>query len=129
MDLHKNLSFLAVVAIGLLVPTHSVKAQDPEFELAQKTVKDLGGSLFYTSETADGVTDIDLNGTDATDAHFAILKPLKNLKHLRLRSTKISDTGMKNLPDFTLLEELNISSTQVSDVGIEELKNLKHLKI
>jgi internalin A len=47
---------------------------------------------------------------------------------LNLRSTKVTDAGMKELRDLTNLQELVLGSTKVTDVGLKELKELNSLK-
>jgi len=55
------------------------------------------------------------------------LAGLKNLTTLRLRNTKVTDAGLKELTNLTNLTTLDLAGTRVTDEGLKELKTLKKL--
>lgn len=74
------------------------------------------------------VYELNLRGTDVTDAGLANLKELPYLTRLHLEKTKITDAGLQHLSDLKNLEYLNVYGTAVTDAGLEHLKGLTNLK-
>ena len=60
------------------------------------------GGAFGTDEDGN-VGEIDLSGTEITDAALVHLKELKKLESLRLNDTKITDAGLVHLKGLTKL--------------------------
>lgn len=63
--------------------------------------------------------ELDLSGTDLTDAGLAKLSRLTNLKRLDLSGTRITDQGLQSLQAMSALEELSIENTAVTRSAIE----------
>ncbi|HJZ58406.1 MAG TPA: leucine-rich repeat domain-containing protein, partial [Gemmataceae bacterium] len=57
---------------------------------------------------------------------FKDLVPLKNLTHLDLSDSQITDAGVKDLIRLTQLVALWLGNTRVTDAGIEDLARLTH---
>src|SRR5579864_7015663 len=75
--------------------------------------------------------DLDLSDSPFTDEGMASLAGLKNLKHLILRNTLVTDDGLKYLQHRTALGELDPSRSRITSRGMEHLRNWKssrHLK-
>ena len=53
---------------------------------------------------------------------------MTNLDNLNLSGTQISDAGMERLKGFTKLELLDLDETNLTDKGLEPLKVLKNMK-
>ncbi len=62
-----------------------------------------------------------------TDDGLRLLKDLKQLSELHLRSTPVTNAGMQHLAKLTNLTTLNISQTSVGDDGLKHLTNLRNL--
>jgi len=74
------------------------------------------------------VVELNLRGTDVTDAGLKHVAGLKSLKKLHLEKTKITDKGLAELKGLDNLEWLNVYGTQVSNDSLTHIKNLKGLK-
>jgi internalin A len=65
--------------------------------------------------------ELDLNDTQVTDAGLADLRELAKLEVLRLRGTKMIDSGFReHLLDLKELKRLDLSHTAISDEVIED---------
>lgn len=95
------------------------------FHLSDKKIGDDDLAILKGSET---IVELNLRGTDVTDAGLAHVATLKNLKKLHLEKSKVTDAGLEQLKGLTNLEYLNLYGTEVSDAGIEHLKGMKSLK-
>ena len=74
------------------------------------------------------VYQVNLRGTDITDAGLANLAGLTSLVRLHLEKTKISDAGLVHLKPLANLEYLNLYGAPVTDAGLANLEGLKKLK-
>lgn len=74
------------------------------------------------------ILDLDLEGTQVTDAGLAHLKGLTNLKSLDLYYTRVTDAGLVHLKGLKNLEWLRLEGTQVTDAGLVHLKGLTKLQ-
>jgi internalin A len=72
--------------------------------------------------------DLQLNGSEVTDAGLAFLSGLTKLKHLTLRESKVTDAGLIHLRGLTDLEQLTLGYTACSDAGLRHLRGLPRLK-
>lgn len=72
--------------------------------------------------------ELNLRGTDVTDAGLAHLKDMPQLTRLHLEKTKITDKGLEHLQGLPGLEYLNVYGTEVTDGCVARLKDLKNLK-
>jgi hypothetical protein len=72
--------------------------------------------------------DLQLKGSEVTDAGLAFLSGLTGLKRLLLRETKVTDAGLIHLTGLSELEQLTLGSTECSDAGLRHLRRLSRLK-
>ncbi len=63
-----------------------------------------------------------LNNTQITDAGLEHLKGLSNLFFLRLNSTQITDVGLVHIEGLTKLRWLDLGNTKVSAGGVKKLQ-------
>ncbi len=75
-----------------------------------------------------GLVHLDVRSQPVTDAQLVHLKPLTDLTHLHLEKTKITDKGLAELKGLVNLEYLNLYGTAVSDAGLTNLEGMKKLK-
>ena len=68
------------------------------------------------------VVNVNLSGTQITDAGLVHLKEMRNLQCLGLSGTQVSDAGLVHLKGLTNLKELALTSTKVTDAGVAGLK-------
>lgn len=73
--------------------------------------------------------DLQLNGSEVTDAGLAFLSGLTKLKHLTLRKSKVTDAGLIHLKALTNLEQLHLGETDCGDAGLKHLRGLPRLKM
>ena len=59
-----------------------------------------------------------------TDAGFARLKGMTNLRCLSLNGTRITDAGLEHLKGMTALFSLRLGRTDVTDAGLDHLKDI-----
>lgn len=74
------------------------------------------------------VTDLDLGGTQITDADLAAIAEMRNLTALHLESTPITDAGLAALKSLDRLTYLNLFGTAVTDAGLATLASHRNLK-
>ncbi len=63
------------------------------------------------------------------DADLALVGEFKNLQHLNLNLTAITDTGLRNLSDLHQLQTLKLASTEITDEGLIHLHRMPELKV
>ena len=80
------------------------------------------------ASVAEQVFSLNLAGSTATEAGFARLAQLKNLRTLHAELSSISDASLQHLAELASLEYLNLYGTQVSDTGLAHLEGLPALK-
>ena len=95
------------------------------FHLSDKKTTD--ETLALLKGSAD-IVELNLRGTDITDAGLPHIASLKSLKKLHLEKTKVTDAGLKQLAGLDSLEYLNLYGTEITDAGLETLKTIKSLK-
>ena len=94
---------------------------DPEQRL-----EELGAKVAYH---ADGqLKEVNLRGTDVTDADLAALRGLENVWMVNLHHTRVTDAGLRHVSTLTELKGLNLALTHVSDAGLPYLENLTKLE-
>jgi len=71
---------------------------------------------------SDGLRELELGGTEVTDAGLKHLKGIANLECVALHDTQVTDAGLEHLRGLTTLENLDLTNTHVTDEGIEELR-------
>jgi serine/threonine protein kinase/uncharacterized membrane protein len=88
-------------------------------------------NLHQASELPPGkleLTQLDLSGTQVTDAGLAHFKDCKALKSLVLLGTKTTDTGIANFKNCKGLTHLAVAGTQVGDAGLANFKDCSSLR-
>jgi hypothetical protein len=65
---------------------------------------------------------LDLSGTEVTDAGLAYLRTLPGLRVLELNNTAVSDAGLEQLKGVTSLRFLSVKGTHVGAVGARSLR-------
>jgi hypothetical protein len=129
---------LVVAALGLSIwmPHHREQAAIREVERIggsvvlrhaippelQRLLAKLGIDPIYE------VWQVDLGGSDITDADLSLLHRLPNIESLCLNDTNVSDAGLNHLHSLTRLRVLNLSGTYVSNAGLIHLKPLTGLR-
>ena len=101
--------------LGLLLVMGMVGCGVPVARLEDKGAK-------ITKNEQGEVVEVDLYGTQITDAGLVHLKGLTNLQTLNLDGTKITDAGLVHLKGLTSLETLSLNRTKVTDTGVAELQ-------
>ena len=71
---------------------------------------------------------LDLSGTQVTDAGLAHLKRFKHLEDLILDRTPITDAGLAHLKGLTTLQSLDLSQTEITDAGLSHLDRFTRLR-
>ncbi|AMV36474.1 leucine-rich repeat domain-containing protein [Planctomyces sp. SH-PL62] len=71
---------------------------------------------------------LEVDDAELQDDALAHLAPLVRLEHLDLSGNPITDAGLVHLKGLKSLAFLNINRTRVSDAGLEELRGLVNLK-
>ncbi len=89
-------------------------------------IEELGGSVRVNEST--NRTEVDLSGTNVTDAGLEHLKGLTSLQELYLDGTEVTDAGLVHLKGLTSLRRLLLSDTKVTDAGLVHLKGLTSLQ-
>jgi len=73
---------------------------------------------------------LDLSGTRVTDTSLKPLAALTSLEYLKLTSAPITDAGLKHLVGLTKLKHLNLIDTRVTSAGAEFImKALPHCEV
>ena len=104
----------AVIELQKLGAT--VEYQETEGGLSNALLRNLVG------DEALPVVEIDLLGTQVTDAGLVHLKGLSSLNWLDLDGTQLTDAGLIDLKGLSSLERLDLHQTQVTEGGVQELQ-------
>lgn len=77
--------------------------------------------------------ELDLSGTNVTDAGLVHLTGLKSLKRLNvgaglMKPTNVTDAGLEHLKSLHQLEQLVLSGAKITDDGLEQLAPLQNLQ-
>jgi hypothetical protein len=129
---------LTVFAVWLGVIVNRAREQRE----AVKAIEALGGWVTYDSLQAsdsllrrwlpqdyiDGVEEVSLRSTRATDDVVAHLKALKELERLQLDSCYVTDAGLAHLQGLTNLRVLTLDYTRITDTGLVHLVRLTKLR-
>ena len=74
--------------------------------------------------------EVDLSGSNVSDANLAAFQKLTTLTTLHLTATAVTDQGLANLASVPNLRSLDVSRTRVTNQGIARLKSrLPNLKV
>jgi len=113
------------------VPTgqRGTLATTSEAEFQQAVVDHLGYWRDLDIESKKKLPGLVMRGTTSFgDGHFSGACARKDLVHIDVSETSVTDAGMKSLLGMNKLEKLNVSETAVTDESIEVLIQLKSLK-
>jgi hypothetical protein len=75
------------------------------------------GDDFFSS-----VVDVNLSGSQVTDAGLEHLKGLSQLQTLWLDGTQVTDAGLAQLKGLSKLQWLGLNDTKVTDEGVKKLQ-------
>ena len=73
------------------------------------------------------LTELDLSGTQITDAGLAEIEGLPELTKLRLYDTRITDAALDSLKTLPKLATLNLSRTEVTDRAVRVARAIENL--
>src|SRR5438445_11998828 len=101
-------------------------AELTRLERLNLSTSDVGNNGLQQLKGLSGLTELILDYSFRfTDAGFAHLAGLNNLRHLGLLRTGVTDKSMKTVAGFTRLESLDLNYTGVSDQGLALLAGLE----
>ncbi len=108
-----------------------IKEKDKDAADLDKTINKLGGRVVRDDKLPGmPVVEVDFSGAMIADADLKLLAGLKDLRKLRLASTKITGAGLKALGELENLEELDLSfAIAIDDEAVKELAAFKKLKV
>ncbi len=75
------------------------------------------------------VIDVDLKGTEVTDADLTHLTEMTKIKTLNLSQTRVTDEGLSNLEGLTGLKYLHLFGTDIADAGLKHLGRLSKIEL
>ncbi len=101
---------------------------NPSQAKAVAAMKELGGKVAVDQNSPDRpLVEVNLAGTQVTDAGLAQLKGLTELRWLNLWNTQVTDAGLDHLKGLNGLQLLNLGNTKVGDAGLKRLEGLTAL--
>ena len=81
-----------------------------------------------TEADLEKVTDLDISGTQVTDASLKEVAKLQNLERLHLSGTQITDEGLKEVAKLQKLIVLSLA-TKITDEGLVDVAKLQKLTL
>ena len=117
-------ALLLALVIGMIAadaPAPVVQTETGKKSLAK--VRQFGGLALELAQN-DQHLEVSYLQTDGkfTDEHLALLKDLKGLVHLNLRSQPVTDAQMVHLKPLTDLTELHLEKTKITDKGLADFR-------
>ena len=94
-------------------------------ELSIEGLATLPLSLF----ALEGVTTLDLDNTQITDAGARDIAQMQWLKWLSLDNTQITDVGARDIAQMQGLTELSLNNTQITDAGARDIAQMQELMV
>jgi hypothetical protein len=73
------------------------------------------------------IKELELQGTQVTDAGLIYLEGLTNLQLLALDATEVTDDGLTHIRGLTSLQRLSLGDTQITNAGLEHLEGLTNI--
>ncbi|MDY0168512.1 MAG: hypothetical protein RBS80_18325 [Thermoguttaceae bacterium] len=92
---------------------------------AAAALEELGAKLLHGRG---GVTVVDLENSQVTDADLALLVRFPRLENLNLHQTGITSDGLVHLRPLKTLQRLGVDSDQVTEDSVEHLRCLTNLR-
>lgn len=77
--------------------------------------------------TREVVTDVDLSGTEVTDAGVRQLQDFSYLLTVNLSSTDVTDDALRHLSEMRHLSSVDLNNTNIGNEGLKHLRNVKSL--
>jgi hypothetical protein len=95
--------------------------------------KPVGDSDLVLLEGLEALEDLDLSGTDVTDAGLVHISDLTSLRKLNvgaglMKPSNLTDAGLEQLKNLHQLEQLVLSGAKITDDGLAQLAPLKNLQ-
>jgi hypothetical protein len=119
---------LLLLAVGGFQGQGASGTTEPEKKAVQR-IRQLGGLVLELAQNDDRLEVSYLpTGEKFTEEHVAVLKGLKKLVHLNLRSQPVTDAMLVHLKGLTTLTELHLEKTKITSKGLEQLKGLVNLE-
>jgi hypothetical protein len=119
MHHYARLIAVAIATVSFSTPIYAQQEPTSPTTL-EALVETLGGRLRPNEQGE--VVEVNLIGSEVTDAGLAHLAGLTALEALDLDYTQVTDAGLAHLTGLTALEILFLDNTQVTDVGVAELQ-------
>ncbi|MFL5240627.1 MAG: hypothetical protein ACJ8FY_00840 [Gemmataceae bacterium] len=117
------------IAITVFLSFALVQGCHKRQDSALAAIERIGGRVQVDEqEPGRPIVEVDLHGTEDTDAMLVRLKDLTDLRRLDLGGTDVSDAGLSSLEGMLQLRELNLSTTKIGDEGLSHLAELKQLR-
>src|SRR5262245_39695951 len=101
-------------------------SDSPSQDQATQTIEKLGGA--FCRLRIGSIIEVNLDGTDATDADLENLSCLHHLRILSLARTKVTGEGLRHLAPLRELRSLDLTWTGITDAGLKELGRLNKLE-
>jgi thiol-disulfide isomerase/thioredoxin len=111
------------VVVGIQRSTVTSARFDPS-RVTDSTASDLANEL----QKLKGLQELDLCGTEITDAGLKKLRELKTLQYLDLSYVQVTDAGLKELREWKDLRRLTLNGSHVTEAGLKELKSMAKLQ-
>lgn len=109
--------------LGIEMPA---RVQFLMFEDSKVTDQDLAQ---LAGQPFENLYELDIDGTQITDAGLLHFKRFSTLRGLHANDTKISDAGLAHLSGMPSLNVLSIENTQISGKGLAYLAELPELRL
>ena len=109
--------YARLIAVAIATVSVQCTAQEPTSPTTLEALAETLGGRLHQNEQG-GVVEVNLIGSEVTDAGLAHLAGLAALKFLHLNDTQVTDAGLAHLTGLTALEVLGLSGTQVTDAGL-----------
>ena len=107
-----------------------VRAQ--QAQLRQDRIRQLRelGAVVFTQ--GDDVVEVSANRTKISDTDLQLISDFTQLTDLSLEETSVSDNGLVHVRDLHKIEWLNLYRTEIGDAGLQtlsQLRSLQHLPV
>jgi hypothetical protein len=113
-------------AVGIIAQVQDGRVTSMAFSPG-KPISQAALEKFRAEADKIGVRSLALSGQPITDEELRHLSALKELRHLRLDRTRITDAGLVHLVRLEGLESLDLAHTQVTDEGLKTLARMPSL--
>jgi hypothetical protein len=108
-------------ARGAEAPQKPVAAEKEA--LAVKVIEKLGGTFTRGTGANGQIVEVDMRGTQVTDADLKEVRELSNLQMLYLGNTRVTDAGLKELKNLKNLGFLGLMGVKITAPAVKELQD------